>query len=119
MSRTHDIIGLRFEAKQFLNENALKTEVKTCPTCKTTSGGEFQREKYDSFCGDVFAADFLSPHEDTCREPLWEYTLKDGRKVQEIVQAEPWNSGPNTFLCLRDSQTGEHLFEWSNEEMGI
>lgn len=116
MSRTHDVAGLHNKALSFLNENAVRTEVKICPTCGNTEGGEVIRDQYDSFVSDVFASDMFD-EDNWCKSPLWEYTLKDGRKVCEVVQAEPWNSGPTTYLCLQDSKTGKRLFEWSDEEM--
>jgi hypothetical protein len=42
---------------------------------------------------------------------LVEYTLKDGSKVREIVQAVPWSAGPCIFLALQNEQ-GETLFPW-------
>ena len=34
--------------------------------------------------------------------PLMKYTLRNGRVLYELVQAEPWSSGPVTFLALAD-----------------
>jgi hypothetical protein len=45
--------------------------------------------------------------------PLYQYRLKDGRTATEIVQANPWSSGPMVFLKLAVS-SGE-LFEWDRE----
>lgn len=47
------------------------------------------------------------------------YTLKDGREVEEYVQAKPWSSGPCIFLALRDTKTKEPLPEtlWDEEDI--
>jgi hypothetical protein len=47
---------------------------------------------------------------------LYEYTLKDGSKVKEVVQACPWSSGPMIYLCLEDEH-GNKMFPWPEEEM--
>ena len=50
---------------------------------------------------------------------LKEYTLQDGRVLQEFVQAAPWHGGPNYFIALKDAATGHPVFEslWSDEEI--
>ncbi len=49
---------------------------------------------------------------------LHEYTLLDGKKVTEYVQASPWSSGPCIFLALRD-ETGSPVPEslWDDKEI--
>lgn len=51
-----------------------------------------------------------------CQYDLHEYTMKDGSKVREAVQAEPWSSGPVFFLALQDEK-GEWIKEtlWDEE----
>lgn len=39
------------------------------------------------------------------------YRFKDGKILESYVQAEPWSSGPCTFLALRDHVTKEPLVE--------
>jgi hypothetical protein len=50
---------------------------------------------------------------------LVRYTLPDGRKLVTFIQAEPWSSGPYTFLALKDEATGEPLAEslWTDQEI--
>lgn len=50
--------------------------------------------------------------------PLMKYTLRDGRVLYEAVQAEPWSSGPVTFLALAD-EAGNRFPEslWTNAEI--
>lgn len=42
---------------------------------------------------------------------LYRYTFSDGRVLEGYVQAEPWSSGPCTFMALRDAATGEPIAE--------
>jgi len=99
--RSDQHAGLTIKAEQFLQDNCSLVQ-KPCPTCGQPY---LQRDKqdYSSYKG-MFGDEY----------PLQEYTLKDGTKVKEIVQADPWSSGPIFFLCLED-QKGEHLFEWPQE----
>jgi len=39
------------------------------------------------------------------------------RLFVEVVQAEPWDSGPMIFTCLMDIPTGEKKFLWSDEDI--
>lgn len=45
------------------------------------------------------------------------YRTKDGRIISEIVQTVPWSSGPVAFLCLQDNNTGEKMFEWTENKI--
>jgi len=49
---------------------------------------------------------------------LMKYTLPNGDVYQEFVQAEPWSSGPCTFLALKD-KTGNEVKEslWTDQEI--
>jgi len=108
--RCTQIYGLTKEAEKFLEKNAKRVPKKTCPTCKHTSGGGLKKVVYDKKTG-VRAGMFDDGPE------LFEYTLK-GKKgiVSEIVQEVPWDSGPCIYLCLVD-ENGNHMFEWTDEEM--
>ena len=48
---------------------------------------------------------------------LYRYTFSDGRVLEDYVQAEPWSSGPCTFMALRDAVTKEPIVEtlWPQE----
>lgn len=50
---------------------------------------------------------------------LKEYTMPDGRVLQEFVQAAPWCGGPNYFIALKDVKTGLPVQEslWTDDEM--
>lgn len=39
------------------------------------------------------------------------YRFSDGRVLEDYIQAEPWSSGPCTFMALRDHVTKEPLVE--------
>ena len=47
--------------------------------------------------------------------PLVEYTLVDGTLVKEIVQDQPWSSGPVTFTCLE--YKGKKVAKWTRKEI--
>jgi len=51
---------------------------------------------------------------------LHEYTWPSGEVCREIIQAEPWSSGPMYFLCLEitgGENAGQKIYEWTDEEM--
>lgn len=50
---------------------------------------------------------------------LYRYTFRDGRILEGYVQAEPWSSGPCTFMALRDAVTKEPVLEtlWSEADI--
>lgn len=102
--RMYQEIGLKPEAKKFLEENAIKIPHSFCPACGHILSFKFDTVTYEfhnSFYGD-------GPH-------LQEYKLKNGTKVREIIQAEPWSSGPMAFFCLE--MDGMRMFEWTSEEI--
>ena len=98
-------VGLKPEAEAFLNENALMKSTSFCPHCNGVLSEGF----------DVIRVE----HRDSFYEEgpsLREIALKDGRIAKEVVQAEPWSSGPICFLCLEID--GQRMFEWTEEEIG-
>ena len=101
-------MGLSQEALDWLDKHAERTKVKTCPTCKHTTGGGYDCEVYDKETG-VSRGMFDDGPE------LYSYKT-DRETVVEIVQAVPWSSGPCIFLCLQDKE-GKKIGEWSQEEI--
>lgn len=103
--RCYQEVGLRSDARAFLDENANRVPGMSCPKC-----GEVISWKMDSICYETKE----SFYDDG--PALQEYNLKDGRKVKEVVQAEPWSSGPMAFFCL-EFEDGTRMFEWTEEEI--
>jgi len=102
--RMYQEVGLKPEAIRFIEENAVQEPDQICPYCKEVISYKpsfVVYEKVDSFYGDGPA--------------LREFKLKDGRIAREVVQAEPWSSGPVSFFCLEVD--GVRVFEWSEEEI--
>lgn len=105
MSKSYQEIGLTQDAKDFLAENCEKIPKTVCPKCGevvTTREHAEVYEQRDSFYGD-------GPW-------LQNYYLKDGTTVKEVVQCEPWSSGPCAFFCL-EKEDGTKMFLWSVEEI--
>ena len=109
--RCTQIMGLTKAAHQFLQENCATTPINKCPTCGHTTGGETIKQTYKD-CSDFGLCDD--------GPILNEYTLKDGRKVREVIQADPWSSGPMFFLALiyvedfvLENQLEKLLYPWS------
>lgn len=103
--RTWQFHGLTGEAEVWLKENCVEVVTNCCPNCKhpLSFGPEvLSTEQIDSFYGD-------GPH-------LRSIRTKDGKLVKEVIQAEPWSSGPCTFLCL-ELEDGTRIGEWSEEEI--
>lgn len=88
MSRTTQFIGLNYAAKEFMNDP--NNPIEELVSEKSTTG--------------MFGENI----------PLKTF-LKNGIKYQEIVCADPWSSGPMIFTCLKNTKTGENLFEWISD----
>jgi len=103
--RCYQEIGLKPEAESWLRENVWMIPNQICPHCQKVISERMDSkvyEKVDSFYND-------GPH-------LQEYTLKDGSKVKEVVQIEPWSSGPMSFFCLQ-KEDGTRMFEWTGDDV--
>jgi len=101
--RCHQYIGLTKKAEDFLSENVERIADMTCPKC-----GEVLSTKPK-----ILATE----HQDAFYEDgptLHTYELKDGRICSEVLQVQPWSSGPMSFLCLEIQ--GKRLFEWIEDE---
>jgi len=105
--RCTQVIGLNKLAQEFINENVQRIPFSPCPHCGKLTQTTMALKVYASAADQGMFDD--GPE-------LFEYTLKDGKKVREVVQAVPWSSGPCIFLCLED-EDGKRLFEWSEEEI--
>jgi len=101
--RCHQFVGLTKEADQFLADNVERIPNEFCPHCNKQISDKMHvisSEHQDAFYGD-------GPSMRT-------YTLKDGRICKEILQTQPWSSGPMSFLCLEIE--GVKFFEWKHNE---
>ena len=115
MSRSTSFMGLHERAESFLGKhrrflyketvtkeypdgNSITTTVDKYDTPRT------QYDTYEGMCGEEY--------------PLFEYTLRDDKIVQEYVQADPWASGPCIFLALR-TKGGQSIKEtlWTDKEI--
>lgn len=105
--RCTQIMGLPDEAQAFLQDNLGDVENK-CPKCAHVLDIEKQQGKI------YRVAKEAGMYDDG--PGLFEYTLKDGKKVKEVIQAVPWSSGPCIFMALEDEK-GKRLFEWSQEDI--
>jgi len=47
---------------------------------------------------------------------LFNYVLKDGFIIKEIMQTSPWASGPVIFTCLED-RSGKQIGKWTDKEI--
>ena len=104
--RCTQLIGLRQEAKKFLNEQCIKIVSKQCPNCGHSLSEDLK----------VIATQDASEVGMFDDGPILNtYELKEGGTVKEIIQASQWSSGPCIFLCLE--KDGKRLFEWSDKEI--
>jgi DNA-directed RNA polymerase subunit RPC12/RpoP len=100
--RCHQYIGLTEEAKKWLDENVQKIPDSQCPECGhviSTKMNSIVYSNEDQFYGDCL--------------PLHRYKLTDGRFVAEVLQVQPWSSGPMSFLCLEIA--GVREFQWGQD----
>jgi len=105
MSRTDWFIGLNDNARKFLDENCIKLKRVTYDeNGKVLREDEILKsEEGNKYC---WHSMFGTTH------PLNVYFLKDGSKVYEKVQLDPWSSGPNIFTALVDENDN-----WIKETM--
>jgi len=103
--RCYQEIGLTEEARKWLEENAVRDHV--CPLCK--------RDGYEKGILKEISEEYVNLFYGNGPN-LKTYELKDGGKVCEVIQTEPWSSGPMAFLCL-EKEDKTRLFEWTEEEV--
>ena len=103
--RTTQFMGLSEKAQKFLQENvqSVKTEV----PCECGKGTVMRKAWNQIPTGEKIMGMFEEEVHDLSR-----YFLKDGRIIEEFIQAEPWNSGPCIFLALRDAKTKKVIGAW-------
>jgi hypothetical protein len=103
--RMYQEIGLKPEAQEFLDDYCAVEPASRCPHCNEIL--TYKRKIISSVHRDSFYEDGPT---------LNVYLLKDGTTIKEIVQTEPWSSGPICFLCLQ-REDGEKLFKWTDLEV--
>lgn len=89
MSESWKLVGLNKRSFDFLEKYGKKNKTK-CPCC-----GHILTETYDK---EVY---MTVPGFQDSKLSLYVYSLIDGRKVVEYIQAEPHINGPITFLSLK------------------
>lgn len=102
--RMYQEVGLKPEARKFLHENCKMLPDLVCPDCGKVISTKLDCEIYE--------------HEDSFYDDgpnLKKYNLKDGTVAFEVVQAEPWSSGPVSFFYLEIG--GKRRFTWTEAEM--
>lgn len=107
-------MGLHDSAHQFLEDHAQRRPKETCPTCRQTipgKDGSMVSRMYDDETGREAGMFDDGPD-------LFEYTLKNGHKVQEVVQTVVFSSGPMIFLALRDEE-GKIFCKWPDGTMAL
>ena len=110
--RCFQLRGLTAEAEAWLGAYCLHETLTVCPHCnrpldEPEVGGlvVVKQEHIDSFYTDG--------------PTLHTYAAVVGGKpldVKEVIQAEPWSSGPVCFLCL-ELEDGTRIGEWPEEEI--
>lgn len=93
MSRSDNFIGLHNKAWQYLNKNG-----KWGKRRLVDGRGKILEEKPELICEWDTKYTWISMFGG--ENPLRVFPLKNGKKVYEVVQAEPWASGPCLFTCL-------------------
>jgi hypothetical protein len=103
--RCTQYVGLSIESRVFLDENANKIGESICPHC-----GSYTREKFETINNGRFVCGMFGEE-----LSLTTFRLKNGRVAMEVIQEEPWSSGPVIFTCLEVD--GVRVAEWSQEDM--
>ena len=103
MSRFTQYIGISPEASEFLSRNNNKVLTKY----HMTDGIVFE-----PVMGSIYEVNIKREENETSYSPI-----DDVRTYVEVVQAEPWSSGPMIFTCLLDVASGEKCFLWKQEKI--
>lgn len=103
--RCNQWMGLNDKARDFLNHNCVMIPGDVCPKCGHVLNQKKDCKKREWIQG-MFGLDYM---------PLIDFKLTDGRVASEVVQAEPWSSGPVFFVCLEID--GKRMFEWTQSEI--
>ena len=106
MGRSYSEVGLKRSARNWLHDKAQMVPSQRCPSCNhiiSRTMNVIETIQEDHFVG-----------EGPC---LRRIRLKNGDIVREVVQEEPWSSGPVAFFCLEYEETGKRLFEWTEKEI--
>ena len=104
--RSTQIMGVKPEADEFLDENCVMETVQTCDAC----GHVLSKQR--KTVGMVNESDIgLCEDGPICLH----YLLKDGSICKEIIQEIPWSNGPRIFMCLEID--GKKKFMWSKKEI--
>jgi len=101
--RAYQPYGLTGEAVIWIEKNCQTESGLICPHCGfavTTVPKIILEEQADVFYGDG--------------PVLHTYLTKSGAMVKEVIQAQPWSSGPCVFLCL-EMEDGERIGEWDED----
>lgn len=110
MGRSWQYIGFSQAARKLLGETVrvgtrvvIELDLQGHPTNTYTQDifrpnyTKEERDRVDPFCGEEHV--------------FYTYTFDDGRVWEDYTQAEPWSSGPCTFMALRDVKTKEPIAE--------
>jgi len=107
--RTDQFVGLNKKARKWLDENAETDTFLLYKNAKLANEWTEPRcERYKEWEG-AFGNSV----------PLHKYHLKDGSFALEVVQAEPWSSGPIAFTCLEKNGKRIRKSVWSERDMGV
>jgi len=112
MSRSTQFIGLSPSALKFVNEKCHKEPVVTCDCCGHSKGGNFIT-KIDRHTSGMFEEEIpLTTFYMYAPSPVGEKVFE----VKEVVQCDPWSSGPMIFTHLQ-LENGEFIGSWTDEEI--
>jgi len=106
MSRTTQFIGLSPKANEFLETHNYK---QLCTYHMTE--GMFS----EPIMGGIYECILQRQGGYSC--PGNEYMEHCRETYIEVVQAEPWSSGPMIFTCLKNVQTDVMVGTWAEEEI--
>jgi hypothetical protein len=112
MSRSTQWIGLTTTATEFIEKNCYKNPVVTCECCGHSTGGEFLT-RVDRHTDGMFDE----------KLPLHTYFMHSPSDheetvivVKEVVQCEPWSSGPMIFTHL-ELPDGSFVGSWTDSQI--
>ena len=103
--RMTQFAGLSPRATSFLEKHGKKVISRSCEACGHPVDYALKRSTWGKTHG-MFQEEI----------PLYEYVLENGETLREIVQAEPWSSGPVIFTCL-ENEMKKLLFKWPKKDV--
>lgn len=119
MSRSTQWMGFTPESHKWLLNNAICEKVSVITTKLYRDDRREINETINDEINSIETGQEVTGMFEELVHKIREYPLKNGKVVEEYIQAEPWSSGPCIFMALRYKDTKKPIRAslWSQKEI--